>query len=70
MRDVGEIIIEYLAQRGYDGLSNNDLDCACAASDLAPCGDICLDCEPGDKIACDCGEHDWHIARRTGGGDA
>lgn len=65
-----QFIREYLENNNYDGLFNPEGDCACENDDLFPCGEyepICDeadDCEPGYKIACDCGDdHNFHISR-------
>jgi len=44
---VEEIIKEYLTTNGYDGLCCED--CGCGIDDLAPCGDMRLDCVPAYK---------------------
>jgi hypothetical protein len=66
-RPVKAIIKEYLVANGYDGLFNPDGDCACSNDDLNPCDEPMADCEAGYKKPCDCGEHDWHIAREEEG---
>lgn len=57
-----EIVQGYLEQNGYDGLFYPG-ECACRKSDLAPCGNINEQCQPGYLQPCpeSCGEHDWHI---------
>jgi hypothetical protein len=62
---VNEIVISYLISHGYDGLFNED-SCACLVDDLAPCGELCGDCEVGFKVPCDCGDHDYHISAEKG----
>ena len=72
---VKEIVACWLKDNGYDGLYNNDGDCACTIDDLAPCGELSQDCYAGYKIDCascakkdhceanqDCYEADWIIA--------
>ena len=49
LKDVGEIVGAYLDEHGYDGLYCDE--CACEKGDLAPCGQIGLDCMPGYKGA-------------------
>lgn len=44
---VQEIITIHLKQNGYDGLCNDD--CGCLIDDLAPCGNISLNCKAGYK---------------------
>ncbi len=41
-----EIVRKYLEENGYDGLCNPELECGCGLSDLAPCGELGLDCVP------------------------
>ena len=60
------MIKAYLIANGYDGLSNDDVDCACTTDDLMPCGgDFAMSCTAGHKVdGCDemCGEGcDFHI---------
>lgn len=59
------ILMNWLTTNRYDGLFNDDADCACERNDLAPCENIQLGCRPGYKAPCpdDCGEHDWHIEK-------
>lgn len=35
--NVKEIIIKYLDENDFDGLSNTRFDCECSLSDLIPC---------------------------------
>ena len=61
-RDVFDIVVEYLVQRKYDGLHNEDVGCACAlAYEITACGELRGECIPGHMQPCDCGEHDFHI---------
>ncbi len=50
---VHDIILKYLNDNGYDGLTDCD-DCACKKDDLAPCNDIesMLNCNSGYLIKC------------------
>jgi hypothetical protein len=41
------IVKIFIKQNGYDGLYNNDADCACKLSDIAPCGQLGHDCQTG-----------------------
>ena len=50
---VEEIVRGWLRERGYDGLANPDIDCACLLGDLMPCGGRVGGCRPGYRVACD-----------------
>jgi hypothetical protein len=58
---VRDILVKWLTANGYDGLYDEDGECACAVDDLCPCDSEVLWCQPGYKRPCDCGDHDWHI---------
>jgi hypothetical protein len=62
-RTVKQILEHFLINRGFDGLFNPDGECACEIAELFPCGESFSDCEPGYKVPCDCGDHDFHISR-------
>ena len=47
--DVQEIIKEYLKDNKYDGLYNEEGQCACELPGLQPCGENFSDCIPGIK---------------------
>ena len=55
------IVKQALELARCDGLFNEAGDCACLASDLAPCGSPNLECRVGVKRECDCGDHDFHV---------
>ena len=60
--DVLDIVKKYLDENGYDGLYS-DYECACLKDDLAPCGEMNMDCRAGYKQKCkikNC-EYDWCI---------
>jgi hypothetical protein len=68
---VKEIIEQYLAKHGFDGLAGDG--CGCQLSDLMPCegtasGNDISGCVPGYKVPCDpetCeadGDCDFHIS--------
>ena len=59
--NVREILENFLRAGGYDGLCNLNNECACETDDLFPCDFSGIDCEPGHRVPCDCGDHDWHI---------
>lgn len=73
--NVLEIVRQYLKTNGYDGLYNEDGQCACLLTDLHPCGDYndISECSPGYKRVCDgkncnvdvCeperGQDNWHV---------
>ena len=69
MSDVKQVILDYLADNGFDGLFSPDYDCACDPSDLAPCEFNCLSCQPGYRVPCDCGDHDFHIQAEKPSGE-
>lgn len=63
---VNEIVEQYLKANNLDGLFNEDLDCACLLADLAPCGEMGMECRAGMRVACpsSCNEHDWYVAEK------
>lgn len=69
MKTVKEIIRDYLNENEFDGLYQPG-ECACEKSDLAPCGDMLLDCMAGYKIPCACGNNcDWDIGPKKSAED-
>lgn len=61
---VREIIRQYIVAHGFDGLFNDEKECACLREESFPCAEYwLLDCEPGYRTPCDCGEHEFHIVR-------
>ena len=51
--NVREIIEEYLKAHGFDGLYNNNGQCACEIGDLSPCYENSeMECEPGYMHHC------------------
>ncbi len=58
-KTVIEIIKQYLVENEYDGLYNEDIDCACELSDLAPCGQTMAECTSGYKHKL--GDYDFTI---------
>ncbi len=63
--NVKEIIKAYLKENKFDGLVNQDGECACETEDLFPCCEEVGECEAGHKVKCDgisCGgECNWHM---------
>lgn len=66
-----DILKDWLATHGYDGLYNASEECGCVLDFLNPCGECSNDCLAGYKIECDgsldhCDEDkcDWHIGER------
>lgn len=57
---IKEIIAKHLTDNGFDGLVYPG-ECGCEVDDIAPCGEYCLDCEPGYKIRDKSGEFDFLI---------
>lgn len=51
--DVMDMVDEYLKTNGYDGLLQEDGECACLLGDLAPCGEIMGSCRAGHRVECD-----------------
>ena len=64
---VKEIVKQWLTEKGYEGLC--DEDCGCEIKDLMPCDAPRIDCIAGYKVPCP-GEEDceagggcpWHIS--------
>lgn len=57
------MIESYLLTNGYDGLFNEDGECACEVGDLAPGDCLNAKCCAGIRAPCpdECGEHYWHM---------
>lgn len=47
--DLIEIVTEWLKEKGYDGLYDEDYECGCILSDLMPCDEPRMRCCPGYK---------------------
>ena len=58
--DVKEILEQWLNEYGYDGLFSQG-ECACLSDELAPCGESCLECQPGYINPDPSGEFDYLI---------
>lgn len=58
-----EIIKKYLINNEFDGLYNEDYECACEMNDLEPCGQLQSDCKTGYKHPGD-SEYDFYIKDR------
>jgi len=56
-----EIVTEWLEKNGYDGLCQEDYECACELSDLMPCGETWPTCLAGYKKKDETGEYDFTI---------
>lgn len=54
--NVKEILEQWLKEHGFDGLVSEFEECSCEIGDLAPCDYSFLNCKPGYKIPCTCGE--------------
>lgn len=68
--NVIDMVEHWLEIQGYEGLYYEDM-CSCETSNLAPCGQIQGDCQPGYKLPCNCGDScDFHIGPRKAGGAA
>lgn len=57
-----QLVEQALKAGGFDGLWNENGECACKIGDLFPCGQPSGECRAGYEKPCDCGEHDYHIA--------
>ena len=56
--DVRDIVKIYLTEHNYDGLYDDDGECACLLDDLMPCDqETALDCIPGHTTPCPGGEN-------------
>jgi len=54
---VKEIVREYLKTHGYDGLFNEESECACVFSNVILCeAENLRDCEAGYLFPCGCGD--------------
>lgn len=51
--DVMSMVESYLKEHGYDGLLQEDGECACLLGDLAPCGEMQASCRAGHRVECD-----------------
>ncbi len=67
---VDEILIDWLKSHGYDGLYQEDGECACLVTDLCPCGEGAGDCRAGMLANCNAetcangGGCNFHISER------
>ncbi len=59
--DVIDMVRSYLVIYKYDGLYNTNGECGCLRTDLAPCGEICIDCKAGYQVF---NERGWEIRDR------
>jgi hypothetical protein len=60
-----KIITEYLEQHKFDGLYQPG-ECACLKDDLAPCGQVDNECEPGYRTDAPEGSScKWHIGAKN-----
>lgn len=64
--DVLTIVEKYLSDNGYDGLFNEQGECACLVGELSPASCIIDDCKAGYKHECsdECrADHGgWHVS--------
>ena len=59
---VKQIVSEYLATHGYDGLYADDCGCLLDDDLMLCCRDGIDGCQPGYKQSCNCGEGcEWHV---------
>lgn len=52
MTDIAEVIEKAIKEGGYDGLYNEDAECACQKNDLWPADCIGLGCKLGVFVDC------------------
>lgn len=52
---VKTIVRDFLIKNEYDGLFNEDGECACEVEDLSPCGEMSENCTAGYSGPCTCG---------------
>lgn len=50
--NIEEMATEYLKSSEFDGLYNEVAECGCSKNDLAPCGDLEMDCVGAYKNKC------------------
>lgn len=50
---ITDYLKDYLKKNGYDGLMSVRIDCVCRLDNIAPCGNIQLDCSVGYNTPCD-----------------
>lgn len=62
--NVTQIVKQYLCAHKYDGLFNENGECACKLDDLQPCGEDFSECKAG--VFVDCLPGDFHIGPRSG----
>lgn len=65
MKNVTDIINDYLKLNDFDGLVNTTLECGCGTDDLAPCAQICTDCEPAIEVVPPTDEYDRYFATKN-----
>ena len=64
MKNIGQIIEDYLIKNGYSGLYCDDGDCVCNMDDLFCCGEDCTGCNPGYEIEDKTGEYKYMISSK------
>jgi hypothetical protein len=63
--NVREILEKNLRENGFDGLVQQDGECACEIGELVPCESDFTSCRPGYKVNCACGMGcDFHITEK------
>ena len=60
---VRDIVTEWLAANGYDGLVSGDTECGCKLNDLVPCDSPFDTCEPAYRGPDPTGEAEWLMYR-------
>ena len=57
-----KMVAAHLREHGFDGLFNDDIECACGVDDLMPCGEPSPECVAGFRCDCKPGsEYDFRI---------
>lgn len=57
-----ELLEKSLRENGFDGLVQEDNECACKIGELVPCESDFSNCRAGYLVPCSCGEGcDFHI---------
>lgn len=61
--DLLTIVMMYLKNNGYEGLYQEG-HCSCILKDLMPCGEPCIDCQPGYQFSSATCEGNPHVGEK------